>query len=130
VKYLLIIKPHVKSLILATILLFALYSTYLLLGINAKFNADNSLVLLAKQFSIGHISLQPTTDMPVGDMSLFNGRFYLFYGPLPSILLIPFAVFFGNHFPQISLGIFSMLTSFFATYSIGKALKFSKQDSL
>ncbi len=91
---------------------------------------DNSLVLLAKQFSIGHLSLQPATDMPLGDITLFNGRFYIFYGPLPSIILMPFAVFFGKHFPQVWLGITSMLVAFFATYSIAKSFKFSRLDSL
>jgi hypothetical protein len=126
----LLLKTRAKALLLTSVILFALYSSFLLLGIDAKFNSDNSLVLLAKQFSIGHLSIKPAIDMPLGDISLFNGRFYLFYGPFPSIVLIPFAAIFGKHFPQVSIGIVSMLISFFATYSIAKSLRFGKLDSL
>ena len=124
-KYLLFVKAHAQTILLAALVAIALYSTFLLLNLGSHLNTDNSLVLLAKQFSIGHLSLEPTTDMPVGDMSLFNGRFYLFYGPFPSIILMPFAVLFGKHFPQVSLGIVSMIITFFATYSISKAFKLS-----
>jgi hypothetical protein len=130
VKHLLFAKKHTRAFLLTIVLFFALYSTIILTNSSANINSDNSLVLLAKQFSIGHLSLQPTMDMPLGDMSLFNGRFYLFYGPLTSIILMPFAVLFGKHFPQVALGIASMLISFYAIYSIGRSFKFSKQDAL
>lgn len=123
-------KTHAQKILLFVIILFAIYSALVLLRYGPIFNSDNSLVLMAKQFSIGHVSLAPTTDMPAGDMSFFNGRYYLFYGPFASIFLIPFVVVFGKGFPQVSLGIISLIISFIATYSISRSFKFGKQDSL
>ncbi len=59
------------------VLLFSLISAFLILDVASKINSDKSLVLLASQFLDKHISLSPNSSLPLGDISFFNGRFYL-----------------------------------------------------
>jgi hypothetical protein len=110
--------------------LFTVFSSVLIFSTAAKYNWDHSLSLLASQFIKGHVSLEPTKDLPVGDISIYNGKFYMYFGPLASIILMPFVAFFGKNFPQIIIGIGTLAVSFFAVYSIAKSFKFSKADSL
>jgi 4-amino-4-deoxy-L-arabinose transferase-like glycosyltransferase len=119
-----------KKLLFLILFVFSIVSSVLILTYGKSHNFDNSLSLMASQFAKGHISFEYTKDMPLGDISKFNGKFYLFYAPFPSIALIPFVVLFGKSFPQISLGLFSMLISFWGIFSIAKHFKFSKIDSL
>lgn len=110
--------------------IFVAVSAFLIIPVVTRANADDSLLLLAGQFSRGHISLEPTVDMPVGDIALFNGRYYMYFGPFASIILMPFTLMFGNAFPQAMTGVFSMFISFHAVYSIARFFKFSNIDSL
>ena len=112
------------------VFLFALFSSVLIVMTAAKFNWDNSLSLLANQFLHGHISMEPTRELPLGDIALSGGKYYLYFGILPSIFLMPFVVIFGKYFPQIIIGITSMIASFGAVFYIARAFKFPKLDSL
>lgn len=123
-------KEKYKKILFIILLAFSIVSTYLILITAAKYNWDISLNLLAMQFLKGHISLEPTLDLPVGDISIFNGKYYIFFGPLASILLMPAVAIFGKSFPQVALGIIGLIVSFFAVYSISKSFKFNKIDSL
>ena len=119
-----------KLIILILLFLFSLYSSFLILTTAAVFNSDTSLSLLAHQFINGHISLAPTKELPLGDISFFNNRFYLYFGPFASIALMPFVFIFGKTFPQVFLGIASMAISLSAIYFITKSFKFEKLASL
>jgi hypothetical protein len=119
-----------KLLLFVVLIIFALVSSALIFITAAKYNWDYSLSLLADQFLHKHISIAPAKDMPLGDISSYGGRFYLYFGPLPSIVLIPFVFLFGKNFPQILIGILSLVISFFAIYSISKSFKFKSIDSL
>lgn len=123
-------KEKYKIILFIILLIFSLVSAYLILITAAKYNWDISLNLLAMQFLKGHISLEPTLDLPVGDISIFNGKYYIFFGPLASILLMPAVAILGKSFPQIALGVIGLIVSFFAIYSISKSFKFNKIDSL
>ena len=119
-----------KTLLFVILLIFAVFSSFLIAKTAAKYNFDNSLSLLAGQFIKGHISMEPNRELPLGDIAIYGGKFYLYFGPLPSVILTPFAALFGKHFPQILIGIFSMYASFYAAYSISKSFKFKRVDSL
>lgn len=121
-----------KSKVLFFIILFgfALISAFLIFTTALHFNNDKSLSLLAGQFVTGHISLEPNTDLPAGDISIYNGKYYMYFGPLASlILMIPVAIF-GTNFSQATLGIAALIVSFFSTYILSRAFRFSKVDSL
>ena len=101
--------------------LFTIYSSVLIFTTAAKYNSDKSLSLLAGQFLKGHISLIPDRNLPLGDISIYSGKYYLYFGPLSSVILMPFVAFFGKNFPQIIIGIGSLAVSFFAIYSISQS---------
>ena len=121
---------HGKFLLYTLVLVFALYAAFLITVTSLKINNDNSLVLLANQFIHRHISLEAVQGMPIGDISKFNGKFYLYFGPFASIVLAPFVIAFGKTFPQVSIGILSMLFSFYAAYALTKTFKFKTLDAL
>lgn len=123
-------KRYYKYLPFILMLLFSLYSTVLNVAASQKINFDNSLVLLANQFIHRHISLEAVMGMPIGDISKFGGKFYLYFGPSPSIILMPFVLLFGKNIPQVIVGIGSMIASFYAIFCITKAFKFKTIDSL
>lgn len=125
------LKLNYKELILPFILLlFGVYSAVIIYQATAgiKYDFDNHLISLAYQFNHKHLFLSPY-NLPRGDYVDYLGNIYLYFGPLPSVLLMPFVLFFGKGFPQIWIGIFSLIVSFFAVYFISKRLKFSKVDS-
>lgn len=123
-------KEKWKVILFILFFLFAIFSSYLIFETAAHYNWDNSLNLVASQFLKGHISLEPDKTLPVGDISIFGGKYYLYFGPLASILLIPFVAIFGINFPQVMVGILSLIVSFGAIYYISRKFNFTKIDSL
>ena len=125
-----LILKNSKLSLLVILFVFAILSSVLIINTSARYHWDYSLSLLANQLVHKHISIAPAKDMPVGDISIYGGKFYLYFGPLASIILVPLALFLGKNTPQIILGIFSMSISFYAIYSISKSFKFNSIDSL
>ncbi|MGE5042297.1 MAG: hypothetical protein ACM3IJ_05355 [Candidatus Levyibacteriota bacterium] len=107
---------------------FALYATILFLTLGQR-GYDNDLVVLSGEFLKKNIAIPPP-HIPIRDVSNYYNNFYIYFGPLSSMLLVPFVLIFGIRFPQVSLGIFSLLASFFASYKISRNFKFSPVDSL
>ena len=124
------ILKHGSMILTFLVFVFAVFSAIQIITISLKINNDNSLVLLANQFIHGHISLEAVQGMPLGDISKFNGKFYLYFGPFASMALAPFVFVFGASFPQISIGIATMILSFYATYQLTKAFAFKRIDAL
>jgi hypothetical protein len=126
--YLIFLKHHGKLILFVLFSLLSLYSTYLYLTIGQR-GFDKVLISLSTQFVNGHITL-PIYNLPIRDISAYYNNFYVYFGPLSSILLVPFAFFFKDAFPQVTIGIGSMIASFIAVYFISKKFKFSSLDSL
>lgn len=118
-----------KAQLLGALLAFLILSVFLIIPVVTRANMDNSLLLLAQQFSKGHISIEPVQGMPLGDLAFSGDRFYIYFGPFASIALVPFVTVFGSGFPQAMLGVFSMVASFYAVYSIARYFKFSSIDA-
>ena len=55
---------------------------------------------LADAFLHGQLYLR-LTPPTVGDLVWFHGRYYLYWSPLPALLLLPFVAIFGVGFPDI-----------------------------
>lgn len=123
-------KEKSKRVLFVIVLLFALFSSVLIYFMAAKFNSDTSLSLNASQFLKGHISLEPNLDLPVGDISIYDSKYYLYFGPFGWIVLLPFVALFGKDFPQSLVGIATLVVSFYAVYSHSRIFKFNKIDSL
>lgn len=117
-----------KLIIFVFLAIFSLYSTYLYLTIGQR-GFDKVLSSLATQFVSGHVAL-PIYNLPIRDISAYYNNFYVYFGPLSSILLMPFAFFFKDAFPQVTLGVGSIIVSLVAVYFISKKFEFSSLDSL
>ena len=122
------IKRHAGTAIIVLIIALCLYSTFLYLTSGQR-GFDKVLSQLALQFTKGHVAMS-IYNLPVRDISAYYNNYYVYFGPLASILLMPFAFFFGDNFPQITIGISAMLVSFIAVYFISKKFKFSRFDSV
>src|SRR3989344_7770780 len=95
----------------------------------AWFNIDKHFSLLAQSFLNNDLFLSPN-NLPDGDYVDFKGKQYLFFGPMPSILLMPFVFIFGKNFPQMTLSIASLVIIYIAILVLCKKFKFKKIDSL
>lgn len=93
------------------------------------FAVDKHFSLLAQSFIHGDLFLSPI-NLPNGDYVDFFGKQYLFFGPIPSILLTPFVFIWGKNFPQMVLSISSLVAVFLATLLLCRKHLFSKPDSL
>lgn len=121
-------KKKRKELLFFATLLFCIYSSFLYLTVGQK-GHDDVLVILASQFLKWKVTL-PTIGLPSRDIANYYSNFYVYFGPLSSLILMPFVFVFGKSFPQISLGIFSLAASFVSVYLICRTQKFQKLDSL
>lgn len=121
---------HLKfSLTVAGLLfVFGVFSGFIIHH-EASFAYDNHFVLHAESLIEGDLFLNPL-HLPTGDYVDYFGKQYLFFGPAPSILLIPFVAFFGVDFPQTLLSISSLVLIYAGIFLISRKLKFSKVDSL
>jgi hypothetical protein len=126
--FFLFFQKHGNLLLFALFALFSIYSTYLYLTVGQR-GFDKVLISLSAQFVSGHIAL-PIYNLPIRDISAYYNNFYVYFGPLASILLMPFAFFFKDAFPQVVIGVASMMASFIAIYFISKKFRFNSLDSL
>lgn len=125
---LLIIKRNGSIVLFTLALIFCLYASFLYLTVGQQ-GHDTVLVVLSEQFIKWKIAL-PTTNLPPRDIANYYSNFYVYFGPLGSLILIPFVLIFGESFPQVSLGVGAMIATFAAVYLISKNFKFKKLDSL
>ncbi len=123
------LKGRGKVYLFVFLFLLSIFTTFLYVPAGQK-NWDKSLVLLSEQFLRRKISLPVNEFVPVADIADYKYNFYLYFGPFPTIFLMPAVAIFGKEFPQYFIGIFSMIVSFILIYSISRKFKFDKLDSL
>lgn len=122
------LRKNWSPILLVVILAFALYSTFLYLTIGQR-GFDDVLVKLSEQFLRHKIALS-IYNLPVRDIAAYFNNYYVYFGPLSSILLMPFVLVFGETMPQVAIGIFSLIVSFGVVYLIAKHFAFKTIDSL
>ncbi len=118
----------VKKILLVFVALLCVYATFLYLTIGQR-GFDTDLVMLSMRFTEWKVSLS-IFNVPVRDVANYYNNYYVYFGPLASILLMPFVFIFGESVPQVSLGVFSIIVSFASIFLIAKHFKFDKLDSL
>jgi len=94
----------------------------------AWFGIDKHFSLLAQSFLHNDLYLNPN-NLPDGDYADFNGKQYLFFGPMPSILLMPLVFIWGKNFPQMTLSITSLVVIYLTIFILCRKLKFTKIDA-
>ncbi len=127
-KQIVFLKKNGKLILFILFSVFALYSTYLFLTSGQR-GYDTVLVKLSEQFLKRKFALS-IYNLPVRDVAAYFNNYYVYFGPLASLLLMPFVFLLGESVPQVSIGVFSMITSFVAIYFIAKHFKFDSLDSL
>lgn len=121
-------KYRVRFILFLILFAFSIISTIIYLTVG-QLGKDDVLVILSGEFLKWNVNL-PTNGLPERDIANYYNNFYVYFGPLASLLLTPFVLVFGTPFPQVGIGIASMITSFIVIYLISKKLKFSSIDSL
>lgn len=121
-------RKNVKLALLIVTLPLCIYATILYLTVGQQ-GHDTVLTDLAVRFSELKVSMS-IHKLPPRDISNYFENYYVYFGPLSSLMLLPFVFIFGEKVPQVSLGVFSMIVSFLCVYLIALRFKFGKTDSL
>lgn len=109
-----------------SVLIFAIFSGFIIHRAT-WFSIDKHFSLLAQSFLQNDLFLSPI-NLPNGDYVDFNEKQYLFFGPMPSILLMPVVFIWGKNFPQITISFISLVVIYLATFLLCRKFKFSKID--
>ena len=96
---------------------------------SSLFVNDKHLTILADRFLHKKFALNPI-NLPAGDYADYKGWQYIYFGPMPSLVLMPFTFLFGLNFSQYYLSIASIIILFLSTYCISIKFIQSKSDSL
>lgn len=124
-------KKYLSFVIPLLLLLFSVYSAFVIYSSTSDktYNNENHLTLLAKRFSIWKVSLSPY-NVPSNDYVDYKGQVFLYFGPFPSLILLPLVFVFDANFSQIVLGISSLIICFIGVFYICRRFKFSISNSL
>jgi len=90
---------------------------------------DQHFLLLAEQFLKGMLYLSPF-NLPPGDYVDLLGRQYLYFGPTPSILLMPIVYLFKFKISQGVIGLVCIPIAYILIVHISQKFKYSENDSL
>lgn len=112
---------------------WAIYFTaFIILQIPAIINfyyndgSHNPYIYFAQSLLHGNINV-PTPEN-VGDLAVFNGKYYLPYPPLPGIILIPFVAIFGvAHVNTVAVATIMACICLYLLYKIFSKLKITQQ---
>lgn len=116
-----------KSPFLFFILLFCFVSSVLIVQ-TAYWTKDNHYIFLANAFLQGRLDIIPLS-LPMGDIALFKDKYFVYFGPLPAIMLLPFVIFFKNLSSQHILAIGLSIVDFFLLYQIAKRIVKKAEDA-
>lgn len=120
-------KANISFIAPFSVFLFAVFAGFVIYKAT-WFGIDKHFSLLAQSFLHNDLFLSPF-NLPDGDYVDFNGKQYLFFGPMPSVLLIPPVLIWGKNFPQVTLSIISLVVVYLATFFLCRKFKISKIDS-
>ena len=107
------IRKHSKLVLLVATILLCLYTTVLYLTVGQR-GYDTVLTDLAVRFSELKVSMS-IHKLPPRDISNYYENYYVYFGPLSSLMLIPFVFIFGEKVPQVVLCAILMISTAFWT---------------
>lgn len=120
-------KKLLVFLIPIVLLVFSIISGFLIHQ-STGFVQDKHFVKLAQSFLKGDLFLSPI-NLPAGDFADYQGKQYLFFGPTPSVILMPFVAVFGENFPQMFLSVASIIIGFIVIFQLCRKLNFKNYDA-
>lgn len=84
---------------------------------------------LAASFLRGHLYVD-SFERLFDDVAVYNNHTYIYYGPVPALLFIPFVFVFGRNFPQEILSPIIGLINFILIYRICRKNNIQPHNSL
>lgn len=126
--FILKLRKNPRLVLLLLTIILCIYTTILYVTVGQR-GYDTVLPDLSQRFLEGKVSMS-IHKLPPRDISNYFENYYVYFGPLSSLMLMPVVLIFGEKTPQVLIGIFSMIVSFGAVYFISLKFKFSKVDSL
>jgi len=117
-----------KSLFLFIVFLFCTIASLRILQ-NTYWLQQNHYILIANSFLQGRLDLPIHSQIMTGDIAVFKNKYYVYFGPVPAILLLPVVAIFTNPPSQHILGLIFVFFDFFFLYKIAKKMGLKKQDS-
>lgn len=117
----------IRALLPLCVLVFAVFFG-LIINRASWFANDRHFSILAQSFLHNDLFLSPM-NLPNGDYVDYFGKQYLFFGPMPSILLIPFAAIWGRDFQQMVLSFSSLVVVFASIFLLCRRLKLDRITS-
>lgn len=118
-----------KFLFLFLIFLFCLIASLRILQ-SSHWLQQSHYVILANSFL--HLRLDLPSPLPYtaeGDVALFEDKYFVYFGPLPAILLVPLVAVFKELMSQHLLGLTFLFIDFFLFYRIAKKLILKGENS-
>ncbi len=96
-----------KIVLTCILIFFTIFTIQYLLATNGSFHFEHDVDYfnpLARSFIQGRLDIP--NPIEVHDLSLFKGKWYPYWGPIPAILLIPWQLVLGRYVPANYLSIF------------------------
>lgn len=119
-----------KNFFVLFLLIFCLIFSFQIFLASKKISNDYHFTLLAESFLQGRLNILPNSShFPPGDVAFYDGKYFIYFGPLPAIILSPLVFLFGNHFPQNFLTILISFFSFWLIVKIAQKFKFRVYES-
>jgi len=110
------------------VLLFSVIFGFLIFR-QTGYEIDKHFSLQALAFIKNDLFLDPI-NLPRGDIADYRARQYLFYGPMPAIMLVPTVYIWGKNFPQITLSVISLIVTYISIVALVKKLLGRFTDAL
>lgn len=102
--------------------------SYLQLG---RISKETHFSDLSYSFVQGRLDIpEPIKSTSWQDTAKFDGRYYVFFGPIPALLLSPWAIFFSDSLNQQALALFAFIINFFLWFMISKRLGVDTKSSI
>lgn len=126
-KLIYLISSHYSLIFLFTVCILASFIIYLY---SWPFG-QNHFTDLAASFLQGKLDVTETFNSSYfADIATYKDRYYVYFGPTPAILLLPFVFFLGNTFSQHLLGLTFISIDFYLLYQINKKLSLNTNTTL
>lgn len=111
------------------VFLFCIIASFRILQYTYRLQQSH-YTFLAKSFLQGKLDLPiPLPNTVIGDVASFKNKYYVYFGPVPAILLMPVVAVFKEPPSQHILGLLFIFLDLFLLYKIAKKLGLSKNNS-
>jgi len=122
-------KRHIEYFLILITLIFALVVSFLVWK-KLQYIQQTTFIDLAKSFLKGKLYLlEPVRYSSWQDTALFNGKYYVYFGPILGIFFIPLVAFGFFNFSQQFLALILGVINFLVLFRIARLVELKKKDA-